>query len=108
MKLPTSLLFIFFSFVIVGFAVNASYLGAQDDEAHNFTGNVVESASDHLKVARVLQGKSEDRVFKVTAETKVEGGRLRARERVTVRYLSNDDGDIAILVIVRPTAKKQK
>ena len=47
----------------------------------------------------------------MNAETKVEGGRLRLRQRVNVRYISSDDGDTAILVIVRPSrtqAKKQK
>jgi hypothetical protein len=64
-----------------------------------------------MKVSRVLQGKSEDRVFKVNAQTKIEGGRLRLRERITVRYVSGDDSDTAILVIVRPATtqpKKQK
>lgn len=103
MKLLCSLLLL-----VLSFALCAKSVGAQDDEAHNFTGTLVESASDHLKVSRVLQGKAEERTFKLNPETKVEGGRLRVRERITVRYTSNDDGDTAILVIVRPAASKQK
>jgi hypothetical protein len=83
-------------------------VAAQDDQDNYFTGTLVENTSDHLKVSRVLQGKTEARVFKVNAQTKIEGGRLRLRQRVTVRYISGDDSDTAILVIVRPTAKQQK
>ena len=68
----------------------------------------MENAADHLKVSRVLQGKTEERVFKVNAQTKIEGGRLRLRQRITVRYIPGDDGDTAILVIVRPAAQKNK
>jgi hypothetical protein len=50
-------------------------------------------------------GKPENRSFVVTAETKVEG-RLRARVRVTVRYISDDDGDTATLIVVRSTKKQ--
>ena len=53
---------------------------------------------------------TEDHVFKITAQTKIEGGRLRLRQRIYVRYTSGDNGDTAILVIIRPatTAKKTK
>src|SRR5260370_34880639 len=106
MKLCWSLLFI----VLIS-AFSARCVGGQEDQDNYFPGTLVENASDHMKVSRVLQGKSEDRVFKVNAQTKIEGGRLRLRERITVRYVSGDDSDTAILVIVRPAAtqpKKQK
>lgn len=84
-------------------------VAAQEDQDNYFTGTLVENASDHLKVSRVLQGKAEERVFKVNPQTKVEGGRLRARQRVTVRYVTGDEGDTAILIIVRPaTAQPRK
>jgi hypothetical protein len=83
-------------------------VAAQEDQDNYFTGTLVENASDHLTVSRVLQGKAEERVFKVNAQTKVEGGRLRARQRVTVRYVTADEGDTAILIIIRPATKKQK
>jgi len=105
MKLPVTLL------LILGFALTAS-MAAQDDQDKDnyFTGTLVENTPDHLKVSRVLQGKPEERVFKVNAQTKIEGGRLRLRERITVRYVMGDDSDTAILVIVRPATqpKKQK
>jgi hypothetical protein len=98
-------------FIVLLSAFSAWCGAAQDDQDNYFTGTLVENASDHLKVSRVLQGKSEDHVFKVNGQTKVEGGRLRLRQRITVRYVSGDDSDTAILVIVRPAttpAKKQK
>lgn len=94
--------------IVLAFAFNAVCAAAQEDEDNYFTGNVVESASDHLKVSRVLQGKTEEHIFKVTGTTKIEQGRIRLKERVTVRFISGDDGDVAILVIVRPTSTQQK
>ena len=109
MKLRWSFLQIVLCF-LVSVALSARCVAAQEDQDKDnyFTGTLVESTPDHLKVSRVLQGKSEARIFKVNAETKVEGGRLRLRERITVRYISGDDSDTAILVIVRPAAKKPK
>jgi hypothetical protein len=84
-------------------------VAAEDDQDNYFTGTLVENVPDHLKVTRVLQGKSEERVFKMNPQTKIEGGRLRLRARITVRYILNDSVETAILVIVRPAAaKKQK
>ena len=105
MKLLGSLLL-----MVLSLALSARCVAAQDDQDKDnyFTGTLVENTPDHLKVSRVLQGKSEARIFKMNAETKVEGGRLRLRARITVRYISGGDSDTAILVIVRPAAKKQK
>jgi hypothetical protein len=97
MKLCCSLLMI-----VVSAAFSARCVAAQEDQDNYFTGTLVEN---------VLQGKSEDHVFKMNAQTKIEGGRLRLRERITVRYISGDDSDTAILIIVRPPttpAKKPK
>jgi len=94
--------------IVLTLAFSAVWVAAQEDEDNYFTGNVVESAPDHLKVSRVLQGKTEEHVFKMTAATKIEQGRIRLKERVTVRFIPGDDGDTAILVIVRPTSTQQK
>ena len=99
-----------FLLMLLTFAFGAEFAAAQDDQDTDnyFTGTLVENAPEHLKVSRVLQGKAEERVFRVNAQTKIEGGRLRLRERITVRYISADDGETAILVIVRPPAGKKK
>ena len=71
-----------------------------------FAGTVVESTAEKLTLTRTVLGKPEDRSFAVTPETKIEG-RLRPRVRVTVRYVSDDNGDTATMIIVRSTAKKK-
>ena len=95
--------------MVLSFALSARCVAAQDeqDKDNYFTGTLVENAPDHLKVSRVLQGKSEERVFKVNTQTKVEGRRLRLKARITVRYITGDDSDTAILVIIRPSTKKK-
>ena len=104
MKLFGSLLL-----MVLSFALTARCVAAQDDQDNNsFTGTLVESTPDHLKVTRPsVQGKTEARIFKVTAQTKIEGGRLRLKQRIYVRYVSGDDSDTAILVIIRPSTKKK-
>lgn len=74
-----------------------------------FSGAVVESTETTLVVTRTVLGKKELHSFAVTSDTKVEG-RLRAGARVTVRYAPGDNGDSAILIVVRsggaPAKKK--
>ena len=72
-----------------------------------FAGTVVESTAEKITVTRTVLGKPENRSFVVTPETKVEG-RLRGRVRVTVRYISDDDGDTATMIVVRSAAAKKK
>jgi len=106
MKLLGSLLL-----TVLSFALIAKCVAAQDDQDNNsFTGTLVESTPDHLKVTRpsAVKGTTEARVFKVTAQTKIEGGRLRLKQRIYVRYVSSDESDTAILVIIRPATKKPK
>ena len=73
-----------------------------------FSGTVEDSTAMQITVSRVVLGKTQKRAFRITPDTKVEG-KLRAKVRVTVRYVEDDDGDIATLIIVRPQAQpKQK
>jgi hypothetical protein len=71
-----------------------------------FAGTVVEYSPEKIIVSRVLQAKTDKREFRITPETKIEG-KLRLNVRVTVRYISDEDGDTAILIIVRPPQKKK-
>lgn len=68
-----------------------------------FAGTVAETSPEKLTVTRVVLGKKETRSFQVNADTKVQG-KLRARVRVTVRYVSGENGDVATLVIVRASS----
>jgi len=95
--------------LVLSFALIAKCVAAQEDQDNNsFTGTLVENTTDHLKVTRpsAVKGKAEARVFKVTAQTKIEGGRLKLKQRIYVRYVSADEMDTAILVIIRPAKKK--
>jgi hypothetical protein len=65
-----------------------------------FAGSVVESTPERLVVSRTVLGKTESRTFALTSDTKVEG-QLALKARVTVRYASDDNGDTALLVVVR-------
>ena len=81
-----------------GVALAAPQADARGDQY--FAGTVVESTAEQLTVARILQGRNESKVFHITSDTKFEG-RVAPKVRVTVRYVTSDDGDRATLVIVR-------
>ncbi|MBS1876319.1 MAG: hypothetical protein JSU00_24100 [Acidobacteria bacterium] len=67
-----------------------------------FSGNVVELTSDRVSVTRtILNKRPEKRSFRINAGTKVEG-KLKVKSRVTVRYAPEDDGDVALSILVRP------
>lgn len=66
-----------------------------------FAGTVQESTPEKIVVGRIVRGKAESRAFRLRPDTKIEGT-LAASVRVTVRYVSDDDGDIATLIVVRP------
>lgn len=72
-----------------------------------FAGTVIETTPERITVSRVVLGKTEKRVFRVTPDTKCEG-KLKAKVRVTVRYVTTEDGDKAELIVVRTQQKKTK
>jgi hypothetical protein len=72
-----------------------------------FAGTVSQFSAETIIVGRTVRGKAESRTFSVTPQTKIEG-RLALRVRVTVRYLTDDDGDTATLIVVRGSAPAPK
>ena len=54
-----------------------------------------------ITVTRTVRGQAESRSFRVTAQTKVDG-KLQKSVRVTVGFITDDNGDTATLVVVRP------
>jgi hypothetical protein len=72
-----------------------------------FAGTVAEASAETITVARTVRGKAESRTFNLTPQTKIEG-KLAPRVRVTVRYVSDDDGDTATLIVVRGFPKTPK
>ena len=72
-----------------------------------FAGAVTELTSDTIVVGRTVRGKAESRTFQLTPQTKTEGN-LAVKMRVTVRYITDDEGDTATLIVVRGAAKQPK
>jgi hypothetical protein len=70
-----------------------------------FAGRVSQSNAETIIVGRTVRGKAESRTFRFTPHTKVEG-KLALGVRVTVRYITDDDGDTATLIVVRGAAPK--
>ena len=69
-----------------------------------FAGTVSQSTGDTIIVGRTVRGKAESRTFRLTPQTKIEG-KLAVRVRVTVRYITDDEGDTATLIVVRGSAR---
>jgi len=71
-----------------------------------FTGIVIEIDETSLTVNRMVLGKnSSTKKFLLTSDTQFEGGRPKVRAQVTVRYISTDEGDRAVHIILRRTPK---
>jgi hypothetical protein len=72
-----------------------------------FSGPIVEVSATKITVSRSILGKpAEKRTFSIKPDTRIEG-KLRVRAKVTVGFVTTDDGeDVARLVVVR-TAQKQ-
>lgn len=66
-----------------------------------FSGVIVEVSEDRITVSRtVLGNESGTRTFIITPETRIEGKPVE-KARVTVRFVTADDGDRAVHIIVR-------
>ena len=73
-----------------------------------FSGPITELSSTRITVERSILGKAaERRSFWIKPDTRVEG-RMRIRTKVTVGFVTTDEGDIARLIVVRTTQKPQK
>lgn len=72
-----------------------------------FAGTVSQFSAETVIVGRTVRGKAESRTFNLTPNTKIEG-KLAVRVRVTVRYITDDDGDTATLIVVRGSAPVPK
>ena len=68
-----------------------------------FSGNV--TAIDESSLTATRTGSKDSKTFVITPETRFEG-KPRVSSRVTIRYISTEEGDRAVVVIVRPAAKK--
>ena len=53
-----------------------------------------------ITVTRTVRGQAESRSFRLTPQTKVDG-KLQKSVRVTVGYITDDNGETATMVVVR-------
>ena len=71
-----------------------------------FSGPIVELSTAKITVSRSILGKpAEKRTFWIKEDTRIEG-KLRMKVRVTVGFVTTDDGDVARLIVVRAVASK--
>jgi len=73
-----------------------------------FSGPIVEISQNRITVSRSILGKpAERRSFWIKPDTRVEG-KLKVRVRVTVGFVTTDEGDIARLIVVRASTPPPK
>ena len=72
-----------------------------------FAGPIVELSATKITVSRNVLGKTEKRTFLIKADTQIEG-KLKVKEKVTVGFVTSDEGDVARLIVARPSGKQQK
>ena len=88
-------------------AQNQEPPAAEQPADQYFSGTVVSFDAGKLTVSRTVLGKSSSsRSFLITPETQVDG-KLRAKIRVTVQYVTKDDVDRAVHVVVRTAPAKK-
>jgi len=72
-----------------------------------FSGPIVEISQERITVSRSILGKpAEKRSFWIKPDTRIEG-KLRMRVKVTVGFITTDEGDVARLIVVRSSAPKK-
>jgi len=71
-----------------------------------FSGTVTALEESKITVMRTVLGTdSTTRTFVITPQTRIEG-KPKVKARVTVRFVTEDDADRAIHILVRTSAKK--
>lgn len=59
-----------------------------------------------VTASRSILGKpAEKRTFFIKSETRIEGGKLRMNAKVTIGFVTTDDGEVARLIVVRTTQR---
>ena len=74
---------------------------------NTFAGPIVDLTRDKIKVSRSILGKpAENREFLIKPDTRIEG-KLRKNVKVTVGFVTTDEGDVARLIVVRANTQKK-
>jgi hypothetical protein len=70
-----------------------------------FSGPIVELSATKIVVSRSILGKPAEKcTFLIKSDTRIEG-KLKVRAKVTVGFVTTDEGDVARLVVVRTSQK---
>ncbi len=69
-----------------------------------FSGTVTSISDASLTVAST--GSKESKTFIITAQTRFEGPKPQVKSRVDIRYVTTDEGERAVRVIVRGATRK--
>jgi hypothetical protein len=73
-----------------------------------FSGSIVELTTSKVTVSRSILGKpAEKRIFLITSDTRIEG-KLHVKLKVTIGFVTSDDGDVARLIVVRQKPPDKK
>jgi hypothetical protein len=73
-----------------------------------FSGSILELTTAKITVSRSILGKQpEKRTFLITADTRIEG-KMRVKLKVTIGFVTSDDGDVARLIVVRQKPPDKK
>jgi hypothetical protein len=71
-----------------------------------FSGSIVQLSAVAVTASRSILGKpAEKRTFFIKSETRIEGGKLRMNAKVTIGFVTTDDGEVARLIVVRTTQR---
>ena len=81
---------------------------AQPSPSQYFAGIVTTLTDTSLTITRMELGKSTVRSFAITKETVIKGGKPKLKSKVTVEWVSGDNGDRAVKIILRATAPPPK
>ena len=73
-----------------------------------FSGSIIELTTSKITVSRSILGKpAEKRVFLINSDTRIEG-KLHVKLKVTIGFVTSDDGDVARLIVVRQKPPDKK
>jgi hypothetical protein len=73
-----------------------------------FSGSIIELTAAKITVSRSILGKpAEKRIFLITSATRIEG-KLHVKSKVTIGFVTTDDGDVARLIVVRQKPPDKK
>lgn len=107
--------------ILLGVSLGSAQLLAQESDGpkqdisknepkydDTFSGNVIDLTAEKVVVSRSILGKpAEKRTFRIQADTRIEG-KLHTKLKVTIGFVTSDDGDIARLIVVRPQKPVEK